>query len=321
MINQGEVLSAVLNADGADGGKSGACMDRYNGVINVNKEAGMTSSDVVARLRRILKQKKIGHTGTLDPMATGVLPICAGKATRLSDYIMDKDKVYVAGLALGARTDTQDAEGKVIFHSNHLIEREDILKAIPAFTGEIMQTPPMYSAIKIDGKKLYEYARAGMEVTRKPRRVTVYKLELLEQTDKNKFILRVHCSKGTYVRTICADLGDALGAGGYMYSLVRTRAGCYDIANAFSLAQIADMVENGDNSFLRPMDEPLSSLKRADIKPEFEKQFLNGVPLAPEMYISADLAEGEKTRVYFKGVFSALSVMNQCRLKVLCLLR
>lgn len=292
----------------------------FDGIININKEAGMTSSDVVARLRRILGQKKIGHTGTLDPMATGVLPICVGKATRLSDYIMEKDKVYVAGLTLGAETDTQDSEGEIIFRSDKIAGREEILEALPAFTGEIMQTPPMYSALKIGGKKLYEYARAGQEIRREPRRVTVYKLELLDEIGENQFILRVHCSKGTYIRTICADLGKKLGTGGYMSSLVRTRAGCYDISEAFTLGQIEEMVSLNDHSFLRPMDEPLLKFRRADIRPEFDKQFLNGAALKAEMYISEKLSEGERVRVYFNGGFRALSVMREGKLKILCLL-
>ncbi len=292
----------------------------FDGIININKEAGMTSSDVVARLRRILGQKKIGHTGTLDPMATGVLPICVGKATRLSDYIMEKDKVYVAGLTLGAETDTQDSEGEIIFRSDKIAGREEILEALPAFTGEIMQTPPMYSALKIGGKKLYEYARAGQEIRREPRRVTVYKLELLDEIVENQFILRVHCSKGTYIRTICADLGKKLGTGGYMSYLVRTRAGCYDISEAFTLGQIEEMVSLNDHSFLRPMDEPLLKFRRADIRPEFDKQFLNGAALKAEMYISEKLSEGERVRVYFNGGFRALSVMREGKLKILCLL-
>ena len=295
-------------------------MDEHNGIINVNKDAGMTSSGVVSRLRRILGQKKIGHTGTLDPMATGVLPVCTGRATRLSDYILEKDKVYVAGLTLGARTDTQDGEGRIISRSDAVPGREEVNKALRAFTGEIMQTPPMYSAIKMGGKKLYEYARAGQEIIRQPRRVTVYELELLEQLNQREYILRVHCSKGTYIRTICADLGDALGAGGYMSSLVRTRAGCYNISDAFSLEQIEKMAAADDFSFIRPMDEPLKMLKRADVRPEFAKQFLNGGALLPEMYISEALSEGERARVYLNGGFSALSVMSGGRLKVLCLL-
>ncbi|MBS6565424.1 MAG: tRNA pseudouridine(55) synthase TruB, partial [Clostridiales bacterium] len=262
----------------------------------------------------------IGHTGTLDPMATGVLPVCTGRATRLSDYIMEKDKVYVAGLTLGARTDTQDGEGRIISRSDAVPGREEVNKALRAFTGEIMQTPPMYSAIKMGGKKLYEYARAGQEIIRQPRRVTVYELELLEQLNQREYILRVHCSKGTYIRTICADLGDALGAGGYMSSLVRTRAGCYNISDAFSLEQIEKMAAADDFSFIRPMDEPLKMLKRADVRPEFAKQFLNGGALLPEMYISEALSEGERARVYLNGGFSALSVMSGGRLKVLCLL-
>ena len=170
------------------------------------------------------------------------------------------------------------------------------------------------------GKKLYEYARAGQEIIRQPRRVTVYELELLEQLNQREYILRVHCSKGTYIRTICADLGDALGAGGYMSSLVRTRAGCYNISDAFSLEQIEKMAAADDFSFIRPMDEPLKMLKRADVRPEFAKQFLNGGALLPEMYISEALSEGERARVYLNGGFSALSVMSGGRLKVLCLL-
>lgn len=280
----------------------------------------MTSSGVVVRLRRILNQKKIGHTGTLDPMAEGVLPVCAGKAARLSDYIMDKDKEYIAELTLGAETDTEDSTGNVISRSDKIVTSGELKETLKDFTGELIQTPPMYSAVKIAGKKLYEYARQGQIVQRAPRRITVYGLELLEQTGQNRFRLRIHCSKGTYVRTICADIGKTLGAGGHMSALSRVRAGCYDISSAFTLGDIEKMAETGDYSFVRPMDEPLLQFKRADIKPEFAAKFLNGGALEPHMYIAEDLYAGDKIRVYLNGVFSALSVFDGQALKIICLL-
>ena len=213
-----------------------------NGIININKPAGMTSHDVVYRLRKLFGIKKIGHTGTLDPDATGVLPMCIGKATRTSDMLTATDKRYTAEVTLGAATDTQDSSGKVIKSADVKdfgITEAKILDTLNEFVGEISQTPPMYSAIKVNGKKLYELAREGKEVERKPRIVTVYSIEPLGfDLENNKFTIDVSCSKGTYIRTLCNDIGEKLGCFAHMSSLKRTASGRFTIDDSYTLEEV-----------------------------------------------------------------------------------
>ena len=208
-----------------------------NGIIIVCKESGFTSHDVVAKLRGICGQKRIGHTGTLDPEATGVLPVCLGSATKLCDMLADRDKEYVAELLLGVETDTQDLTGRVLERRSVEAGREEILAAAESFVGDYMQVPPMYSALKVDGKKLYELARAGKEVERKPRPVRIYELEILEFR-LPVVVFRAVCSKGTYIRTLCSDIGGKLGCGGAMQSLKRTRVGRFSLEAARTLGEI-----------------------------------------------------------------------------------
>ena len=192
-----------------------------NGIIIIDKPADWTSMDVCAKLRGILKTKKVGHAGTLDPMATGVLPVFVGQATRGVSFAESGDKEYLAALRLGLVTNTQDTSGQALHRTEELPDRAALEAVLPRFTGEISQLPPMYSAIKIGGKKLYELARQGKEVERRPRPVTIHALELVEQTAPGDYVLRVRCSKGTYVRTLCHDIGQALGCGGCMAALLR----------------------------------------------------------------------------------------------------
>ncbi|OPX46225.1 tRNA pseudouridine synthase B [Ruminiclostridium hungatei] len=231
-----------------------------NGIINVLKPAGMTSFDVVGYLRKVAGQKKIGHTGTLDPSAVGVLPICLGNATGAIEFMMEKDKVYRAELTLGYATDTQDASGNVIYTGSVEPDHAAIEAAIGSFTGELEQLPPMYSAIKINGRKLYELARKGETVERQPRKIRVFDIKILriwEQPDEfghdrehsgrlpgkmlKKALFEVHCSKGTYIRTLCHDIGEKLGCGGHMSFLVRTRAGRYGLDTALTLEEIREL--------------------------------------------------------------------------------
>ena len=221
-----------------------------DGIIVINKPRDWTSMDVCAKLRGIFHEKRVGHAGTLDPMATGVLPVFVGQATKAVSFAEDGRKEYRASLRLGVVTDTQDTTGTVLSESS-LQSTEDELRAVlPRFTGEIMQVPPMYSAIKVQGKKLYELARKGVEVERKPRPVTVYELELLERGASGDWELRVVCSKGTYIRTLCHDIGAALGCGGCMSALTRTMAAGFTIDEAVTLD---DAQERGDK-LLRPVD-------------------------------------------------------------------
>ena len=221
-----------------------------NGILIVDKPAGWTSMDVCAKLRGILKTKKVGHAGTLDPMATGVLPVFVGQATRAVSFAESGEKEYIAGLRLGLITDTQDTEGKVLSEMPVAITQEQLRAVLPQFTGELRQVPPMYSAVKIGGKKLYELARSGKEIERPARSVTIRALELLEQVSPTDYILRVRCSKGTYVRTLCHDIGAALGCGGCMFSLRRTMAAGFTLSESRTLEEVQEQGE----SLLRPTD-------------------------------------------------------------------
>ena len=216
----------------------------YNGIINVYKERGFTSHDVVAKLRGICKMKKIGHTGTLDPEAVGVLPVCFGSGTKLCDMLTDWDKEYIAVLRLGVVTDTQDMTGKILSRCEseriEAMTEEQVRDAVMGFVGSYDQIPPMYSALKIDGKKLYELAREGKEVERKPRRVRIEEIEI-QAIDLPLVKLRIVCSKGTYIRTLCYDIGDKLQCGGSMESLVRSRVGVFRIEDALTLAELEQL--------------------------------------------------------------------------------
>ena len=216
-----------------------------NGILNILKPVGYTSHDVVAVLRRCLHTRKIGHTGTLDPSATGVLPICIGRATRVSDILVNSDKEYVAEIRLGASTDTQDSDGTVISTSTIRATYTDVASACKHFTGDIEQIPPMYSAVKVDGKKLYELARKGIEVERKPRKVTIYKIDILDfEEDEQILKVRVSCSKGTYIRTLAHDLGVYLKTYGHITSLTRTKSSLFSIENSISLEKIEEIYKN-----------------------------------------------------------------------------
>ena len=205
-----------------------------SGIINVYKEKGWTSHDVVAKLRRILQQKKIGHTGTLDPEAEGVLPVCLGAGTKLCDLLTDTGKTYRAVLLLGCTTDTQDTTGTVLSSRQVTCSQEEAREAVLSFQGSYDQIPPMYSALKVQGKKLYELARAGVEVERKPRAVTIHEIRI-EQMDLPEIVFTVSCSKGTYIRTLCHDIGEKLGCGGAMKALQRIRAGGFRIEESKTL--------------------------------------------------------------------------------------
>lgn len=271
-----------------------------NGIIIIDKPAGWTSMDVCAKLRGILKTKKIGHAGTLDPMATGVLPVFVGQATRAVSFAEGGEKEYVAGLRLGRTTNTQDTEGETLTQSPVAVGREELEAVLPRFTGEISQIPPMFSAIKINGQKLYDLARQGKEVERKARAVTIFTLEVVEQASETDYILRIRCSKGTYVRTLCHDIGQALGCGGCMFSLRRTMAAGFTLDESVTLEQM----QEGGEALLRPTDSLFRD--RPDYRLRTEKQeerCRNGNPF----FIQENLPEGEY-RIYGReGAFLCLS--------------
>ena len=257
-----------------------------NGIIIIDKGADWTSMDVCAKLRGILREKKIGHAGTLDPMATGVLPIFVGSATRAVEFAEKGDKEYIAGLRLGLVTNTQDTTGETLETYPVTVDRAALETVLPRFTGPIQQVPPMFSAIKRDGKKLYELARAGKEVHREPRRITVYELEVLEKFSESDYLLRIRCSKGTYVRTLCHDVGQALGCGGCMFSLRRTMAAGFTLEQAVTLEQVQQQGE----SLLLPTESLFARYPVFDLTtPRQEHLCRNGnqVPvrdLAPGIY-------------------------------------
>ena len=225
-----------------------------NGILVIDKPAGWTSQDVAAKLRGVFHERRVGHGGTLDPMATGVLPIFIGRATRAAEFAESAEKEYIAGLRLGLVTNTQDTTGEALEEHPVSVTREEVQAALQRFLGPIEQIPPMYSAIKINGQKLYELARKGKEVARKPRSITIHELELQEGCGA-EYLLRVRCSKGTYVRTLCHDLGAALGCGGCMSSLRRTRAGSFTLEQALTMQQVLEFAaEHDPQQLLMPAD-------------------------------------------------------------------
>lgn len=289
-----------------------------NGIINIYKEAGFTSHDVVAKLRGIVKQKKIGHTGTLDPDAIGVLPVCLGNATKLCDMLTDKSKEYEACLLLGVTTDTQDMSGRIITRQEITCTQEEARAAVLSFVGGYDQIPPMYSAIKVNGKKLYELARSGVEIERKPRRVEIPSIEIIE-CNLPEIRFRVSCSKGTYIRALCADIGDKLGCGAAMKTLVRTRVGGFQLEEAWKLAEVEQMVAEG--SLLEHIVSPdwvFMGYAKVNVKPAFEKALENGNKLGLNQVIfeeKQELSEGDMLRVYsskdvFTGVYTYMAAEN-----------
>ena len=282
-----------------------------NGIIIVNKEQDFTSHDVVAVMRKILGTKKVGHTGTLDPQATGVLPICVGKGTKVSDMLMCSDKEYIARVRLGITTDTQDIWGEVLTESDcsHITE-DMVIDAAKKFVGEISQTPPMYSAVKIGGKKLYEYARSGIEVERKSRTVTIHSIGISD-FENGEFSMRVSCSKGTYIRTLCADIGESLGVGATMTALVRTKSAMFDLSNAKTLDEIRAIAEGGDiKNLIIPTDAVFANLPEIHLDQKRTAQILNG------MFLETDLADGQY-RVYgSQGDFLCVGKVENNILKI-----
>ena len=279
-----------------------------NGILIIDKPQDWTSMDVCAKLRGVFGEKRVGHAGTLDPMATGVLPVFLGRATRAVQFAETGEKEYLAGLRLGLTTDTQDIWGSTLEEKPVPADAGERLRALlPQFTGDIAQIPPMYSAVKIKGKKLYELARKGVEVERKPRPVTIHSLELTSTDDPGTFFLRVRCSKGTYIRTLCHDMGEALGCGGCMSSLQRTEACGFSLENAHPLEEV---INHPDPASLQlPVDRLFDHRPALQLKPPAEKKVRNGVPLS-----APKLKEGEYRLYGEDGVFLALSEAKKGKL-------
>lgn len=281
-----------------------------NGIINVYKEKGYTSFDVVAKLRGILKMKKIGHTGTLDPDAEGVLPVCLGKATKVCDLLTEKQKEYEAVLLLGKVTDTQDISGQVLCECEVTAGEDEVREAILSFVGDYMQVPPMYSALKVNGKKLCDMAREGIVIERKARPVHIFSINILEM-DLPWVKMRVECSKGTYIRTLCEDIGERLSCGGCMESLLRTRVSEFKVEDALTLSEIESRVksqsaeiapqewETSDFDFIRSVDSVFLQYEKAVVKKEWNKLLYNGNRLPETAWKEEPEAAGsERIRVY-----------------------
>lgn len=271
-----------------------------HGVLNINKPAGMTSHDVVDAVRKILGVRRVGHTGTLDPQATGVLPLCVGRATRIAQYLTQADKEYVMTLCLGVTTDTLDAAGKETGRVEDIrVRREDLLAILPRFVGEIQQVPPIFSAKKYRGERLYRLARRGEKVERPPVAVRVHALELLEFAPP--FVrLRAICSKGTYARSLSDDIGQALGCGGHLYALTRTRSGRFSLDGILSLEELEVRVREGRlGEVLIPIADALAHLPAVRVAPEAGRLILHGGAVAASLVVQfpADLARGALVRV------------------------
>ena len=296
-----------------------------NGILNINKPEGWTSQDVVAKLRGRLHIRRVGHTGTLDPMATGVLPVCFGKATRIIEYYDDDFKTYEAEMKLGMVTDTLDITGTVLETKPVDVSEEDVIQAIDSFRGWITQIPPKYSALKVNGKPLYKYAREGVEVEIKSRKIYVEDIQLVEVNLRENLILfRVTCSKGTYIRTICDDIGKKLGCGGTMTALQRTQSGCFRVEDARTLSEILEMTDEELERCVIPMEETLVHLGRIELKSmesvpfyyngrEIDTGYVNVLasPAVPEA-LQEGSRLGDKYRVYDpEGKFLGISSLRE----------
>ena len=283
-----------------------------NGILIVDKPADWTSHDVVAKLRSSLKIKRIGHGGTLDPMATGVLPVFIGRATRAVEFCENAEKEYIAGLRLGIVTDTQDITGNTLSECEHSISSDDLVAVIPRFLGAQKQLPPMYSAIKINGKKLYELARRGIDVPRPARDITISSLKLLGSDDSD-YSLQIACSKGTYIRTLCHDIGACLGCGGTMSSLRRIKAGAFTIEAAHTLSDILDSISIGDiGKYLIPVDSIFSEYPSVTLNEDEARRCRNGTPRCP-----ANLPDGTYRFYGADNEFLMLGEVVGCEVKII----
>ena len=280
-----------------------------NGVLNIYKEKGFTSHDVVAKMRGILRQKKIGHTGTLDPDAEGVLPVCLGQATRLCDMLTDHSKTYQAVLLLGVETDTQDISGQVLAEKKVACSEEQVQEVILGFVGPYDQVPPMYSALKVDGKRLYDLARQGKVVERKARHVTIHEITI-DSVELPRVTMTVHCSKGTYIRTLCHDIGQKLGCGGCMEKLLRTQVERFLLKDSITLAQLEQVRDAGElDEHIITVEEMFSGFPEAVATEETDGLVHNGNPVKPSgLRLEEPAQDGMQYRLYdsshqFLGIY------------------
>ncbi len=279
----------------------------FCGFLNVLKPPGLTSAHVVGKVRRLLGGAKVGHAGTLDPEAAGVLPLMIGKAARLFDYMQDKEKAYITEVAFGSATDTQDAQGKIVQTGEQYPAEAALSEQLTHFVGPILQVPPMYSALKRDGKRLYELARKGETVELTGRQVSVHALSLIEMTERHGALLSVRCSKGFYVRTLCHDLGEALNCPAHMRFLLRTQSGVFTLDTAQTMEDIQAAAEKGTlDSLVLPMETALAHLPRLDVPVTLAKPFCNGVPLPLARLQAQTLPTEQPVRLYLDGKLTAI---------------
>lgn len=282
------------------------------------KPPGMTSSDVVVDIRRIFGERRVGHTGTLDPAAAGVLPICIGRATRLFDYLVDKEKEYIAELRFGLETDTEDACGSVIAESSRVVSMAELEAILPDFIGEIEQVPPIYSSLSVNGVKMYKLARSGSvtaPVEERRRKIRIFSLETLCELEENSFLIRIRCSKGTYVRSLCRDIGRALGCCAYMPFLLRTASGTFDIEHSHTIAELKELKEKDAlSSVVVPVDEAARHLPELRLSGLSEKQktlIANGASVEYEQ-----AEQGRVYRLYLENEFMGLAVRDDSGLHI-----
>ena len=277
------------------------------GILVVNKRQGITSHDCIYILRDLLGIKKIGHTGTLDPMATGVLPMTIGKATRVSSFIQNSEKEYIATIEFGIETDTEDITGNIIERSDKIPTEKEVLDILPKFTGKIEQIPPMYSAVRVDGRKLYKIAREGKVIDRPKREIHVESLELLES---NPFTLKINCSSGTYVRTLISDIGKELGTFATMTSLIRTKVGPFSVENAIKIDDLESMTKEEIEEKLYPTDFALRNIPKYNVPKSFFERLINGVK-----FYDNRMNDG-KYSIYCRDEFIGIGEFVDGRLKI-----
>ncbi|MBN2880056.1 MAG: tRNA pseudouridine(55) synthase TruB [Clostridia bacterium] len=282
-----------------------------NGYLNILKPPGMTSSNVVSMVRRVLQIKKVGHAGTLDPLAAGVLPIMIGRATKMFDYLNLDRKVYTTEFTFGLDTNTQDIEGEVLGRADKIPSEDDIRCIFSRFTGDILQTPPKISAISINGKRAYQLARAGAEFEMKPRAVTIYSIDMLRKTGEKSYLFRVECSKGTYIRSLCRDLAAELGTYAYVSFLIRDKSGYFAINESITLEQLEMLKESGEiEKYLIAVDKPIGHFSEIHVPIEKQSAVLNGAG------IKTSDEDIENTRVYCGGEFIGIGSIKRGYLKI-----
>lgn len=278
--------------------------DTISGVLIINKHAGVTSHRIISSVRKLFDTSRVGHTGTLDPMATGVLPVLLGRAAKASDYLMMHDKEYICEMKLGLTTDTEDVTGEILSQSDAIPDEETVLAACASFVGKIEQTPPMYSAVKVDGRKLVDIAREGGEVERKPRPVEIYEIDVHKVAD-DVYSMRVACSKGTYIRTLCSDIGKKLGCGAAMQSLIRTKTGQFTLADCVTVEELDNMTFEERLQLPKPVESLFEELPAVNI-PEYYVKLVRGGTNLFQKKLKVEFEDGTLVRLRSHGEFIAL---------------